>query len=183
MEGRLVSQIGPGLLCYIGVGQQDGADDIAYMCAGVAVGDLIVIILMTTVRLPPKRCMHAGDRCAQAAATVPSPGSVRKLLGMRIWPSEDQARPWHLNVAQLPGSILCVSQFTLFGRLNGNKPDHSRAAPPAAAQQLYNEFLATLRAQHGHDRVSDGVFGAMMQVASVNDGPVTWLLDSADRNK
>lgn len=102
---------------------------------------------------------------------------------MRIWPSEDGTRPWHLNVQQLSGGILCVSQFTLYGRLNGNKPDHSRAAPPAAARQLYNDFLAELRSQYIGEQVQDGVFGAMMNVSSVNDGPVTWLLDSEERFK
>ncbi len=63
----------------------------------------------------------------------------------------------------------------------GNKPDFSQAMPPQAAREAYAALLARLRGGYRPERVLDGVFGAMMQVASVNDGPVTLLLDSQAR--
>ncbi|KAI7835933.1 hypothetical protein COHA_010167, partial [Chlorella ohadii] len=79
--------------------------------------------------------------------------------------------------------VLCVSQFTLFGRLKGaGKPDYSKAMPPQQAREAYAAFLDRLRQQYEADRIQDGVFGAMMQVSLANDGPVTFLLDSADPN-
>ncbi|KDD73399.1 D-Tyr-tRNA(Tyr) deacylase [Helicosporidium sp. ATCC 50920] len=103
---------------------------------------------------------------------------ARKILNARLWPSE--GKPWDKSVAALELEVLCVSQFTLLGRLNGNKPDFSRAMPPAQAREAYEAFLATLRSAYRADRVLDGEFGAAMQVSLVNDGPVTWTLDSAD---
>lgn len=107
--------------------------------------------------------------------------SIRKITGVRLWPSEDGAKPWHRSVQGVGGEILCVSQFTLFGRLSGNKPDYSKAMPPMQAKEMYDGFLTLLRAAHPGDKVQDGVFGAMMNVRSVNDGPVTWHIDSRQR--
>ena len=96
---------------------------------------------------------------------------------MRLWPSEKKA--WDHNVQQQDMELLCVSQFTLYGRLKGNKSDFSKAMGPQAAQEFYSSFLARLRRQaHDPEKIKDGVFGAMMQVELVNDGPVTFILDS-----
>lgn len=106
---------------------------------------------------------------------------IRKILGIRLWPSQDGKKPWHRNVQDVDGSVLCVSQFTLFGRLSGNKPDYSRAQVPSTARDQYHAVLEALGKAYRPERVRDGVFGAMMDVASVNDGPVTWHLDSKER--
>lgn len=67
-----------------------------------------------------------------------------------------------------------VSQFTLFGSLKkGNKPDFHGAAPGDKARQLYDYFVSRIGDLYRKDRVKDGVFGAMMQVGLVNDGPVS----------
>lgn len=76
--------------------------------------------------------------------------------------------------------MLLVSQFTLYGRPKGNSPDFSKAMGPAAAREAYAGFVERVRRGYSPARVGDGVFGAMMDVALVNDGPVTLLLDSAN---
>lgn len=108
---------------------------------------------------------------------------IQKMAKMRLFTHPETNRPWDLSVIDAGGSILCVSQFTLFGRLKGNKPDFSRAKAPQEAKEMYDSFLGKLRRVVGDPgRVQDGKFGAMMDVKLVNDGPVTFTLDSQDRS-
>lgn len=101
-----------------------------------------------------------------------------KVLGMRIF-SDDQGK-MNLSVEQAGGSLLVVSQFTLVGSLRrGRRPSFEGAAPPPVAEELYGRFAGRLE-QSGIP-VGRGVFGADMEVELVNDGPVTILLDSAER--
>jgi D-tyrosyl-tRNA(Tyr) deacylase len=101
-----------------------------------------------------------------------------KLLGLRIFPDEDGKM--NRNLQQAGGSLLIVSQFTLYGDCRkGRRPSFDRAAPPEQAQDLYNYFVES--AKRGPVPVETGVFQAMMQVHIVNDGPVTILMDSAER--
>lgn len=74
--------------------------------------------------------------------------------------------------------LLCVSQFTLCGRLQGNKPDFSKAMPPVQAREFYHSFLDRLRSVYSHDKIQDGLFGAMMEVSLCNDGPVTFTINT-----
>ena len=100
---------------------------------------------------------------------------ARKCLDLRLFPSPGSDR-WDLSVQEIQGEILVVSQFTLYGDCRkGRRPSFDRAAPPALAENLYNDFVARLRASGL--RVETGQFGAMMQVAIDNDGPVTLLLE------
>ena len=103
-----------------------------------------------------------------------------KLLGLRIFPDEDGKM--NRNVQEAGGSLLIVSQFTLHGDCRkGRRPSFDQAAPPEQAQDLYNYFVES--AKRGPVAVETGVFQAMMQVHIVNDGPVTILMDSAQRAK
>ena len=103
-----------------------------------------------------------------------------KLLGLRIFPDEDGKM--NRNVQEAGGSLLIVSQFTLYGDCRkGRRPSFDQAAPPDQAQVLYNYFVES--AKRGQVPVETGVFQAMMQVYIVNDGPVTILIDSAERAK
>jgi len=105
---------------------------------------------------------------------------VEKLLGLRIF--QDEAGKMNLGVRESGGALLIVSQFTLYGDCRkGRRPSFDLAAPPEHAQRLYNYFVDSARC--GPVPVETGVFQAMMRVSLVNDGPVTILLDSADRTR
>ncbi len=98
-----------------------------------------------------------------------------KIRDLRIFP--DEAGKMNRSVTDSQGGVLVVSQFTLSGDArNGRRPSFASAAPPQIARTLYEDVVRELRA--GGLRVETGEFQAMMQVALVNDGPVTILLDS-----
>lgn len=101
---------------------------------------------------------------------------AEKLIGLRIF--ADEAGKMNRSILDVGGEILLVSNFTLHGDCSkGRRPGFDAAAEPATANRLY-EKTAQLITDKGV-RVAKGVFGAHMQVASVNDGPVTFLLDSS----
>ncbi len=103
-----------------------------------------------------------------------------KLLGLRVFSDEDGKM--NRDVREAGGSLLIVSQFTLYGDCRkGRRPSFDQAAPPEQAQGLYNYFVES--AKRGPVPVETGVFQAMMQVHILNDGPVTILIDSAERAK
>ena len=107
---------------------------------------------------------------------------ARKAAALRIFP--DAAGVPNVSLVDAGLAALVVSQFTLLADLRkGNRPGYGEAAPPEQAERLYEEFVVLLRAQldpTGSDpaRVATGRFGAMMDVALVNDGPFTLVLDS-----
>lgn len=101
----------------------------------------------------------------------------KRLLGAKLW-ANDNGGQWRLGVKQKVYEVLCVSQFTLYGTLSKkNQPDYKRAMKADAAEQMYGTFLDMLRNQYQPEKVFDGVFGAMMDVALVNDGPVTLMIE------
>lgn len=103
---------------------------------------------------------------------------VDKLIGLRVF--TDTEGKMNLNVQQAGGALLLVSQFTLYGDCHrGRRPSFDHAAPAEQAEALYNHFVA--RARQGPVPVETGIFQASMLVHLVNDGPVTILIDSADR--
>jgi D-tyrosyl-tRNA(Tyr) deacylase len=105
---------------------------------------------------------------------------VEKLLGLRIFPDEEGKM--NRNVSDAGGSLLIVSQFTLYGDCRrGKRPSFDHAAPPDQAIKLYEHFVQAARG--GSVPVETGVFQASMQIHLVNDGPVTIWMDSADRAK
>ncbi len=102
-----------------------------------------------------------------------------KLTKLRIFP--DEKGVMNLDIISVGGSFLVVSQFTLHASTKkGNRPSYIKAARPETAIPLYNEFVETLATTTGLT-VKTGEFGAMMQVALVNDGPVTIIIDSKER--
>ena len=107
-----------------------------------------------------------------------------KVLKARCF--EDRyGKMWAENVCAAGGKVLFVSQFTLHGSFaKGNKPDLHNAMPPGPAKALYDTFVELARRSwpgDGEENIFDGVFGAKMLVSLVNDGPVTFVLDSRDR--
>ncbi len=102
---------------------------------------------------------------------------ARKVAGLRVF--DDAAGKMNLALADVGGAVLVVSQFTLYGDARkGRRPDFLRAARPEVAEPLVAYFVARLRGEGLH--VETGRFQALMQVALVNDGPVTLWLDTAD---
>ena len=112
---------------------------------------------------------------AQGDTSQEAKALAEKTAGLRIF--EDDAGKMNRSVEEIGGSLLVVSQFTLLGDCRkGRRPGFTDAAPPDLADQLYEEYVAALRSRGVN--VATGVFRADMQVALVNDGPVTMLLDS-----
>jgi D-aminoacyl-tRNA deacylase len=112
----------------------------------------------------------AGDGPADVAYLVD------KLANLRIF--ADEAGKMNRSVLDVGGGVLAVSQFTLYGDVRkGRRPAFTAALEPVAAERLYEDVVAGLRA--AGLQVETGRFGAMMEVALVNDGPVTILLDSS----
>ena len=102
-----------------------------------------------------------------------------KIVRLRIF--NDAEGVMNLSVQDVRGDILLISQFTLFASTRkGNRPSYSRAAGPEVAVPLYEAFTRNLSADLGKP-VQTGAFGADMQVALVNDGPVTIIMDSKNR--
>ena len=131
VDGRVVGEIGPGLLVLLGVGRGDTESD------------------------------------AESLAD--------RAVNLRIF--EDDAGQMNRSVLDVGGALLVVSQFTLYGDARkGRRPSFIDAAPPEEANRLYRHFVA--RARVSGVRVEEGVFRVMMDVALVNHGPVTILLDS-----
>lgn len=136
VKGAVCSQIGTGLLVFVGIGLDDNDEDIEYLAA--------------------------------------------KLVQLRIF--DDAAGVMNLDVRQVEGEMLVVSQFTLQASTRkGNRPSYIKAAPEAVSRPLYERFTARVAEQLGH-RVPTGEFGADMQVALINDGPVTIWVDSKLRD-
>jgi D-tyrosyl-tRNA(Tyr) deacylase len=132
VEDRVIGDIGPGLLVFVGVSKHDTSADVASMAA--------------------------------------------KIRDMRVF-GGDTAKPMDRSIVQSGGSVLVVSQFTLYGDMRkGRRPSFDEAAPPAVARALYEELVRELRASGL--TVQTGEFQAMMHVELVNDGPVTILIDS-----
>ena len=131
VDGRVVGQIGRGLLVLLGVGTGDTESDAESL--------------------------------------------VDKVLNLRIFP--DDAGAMNRSLLDIAGELLVVSQFTLYGDARkGRRPSFIDAAPPEEANRLYRHYVEKARASGL--RVEEGVFRATMDVALVNDGPVTILLDS-----
>lgn len=153
VDGAVVSSIGQGLMVLVGIGADDTEDDTQYVAG----------------KCLRARLFPGGD--------PPPEGSD----SAKNW---DGTKPWDRNVMDIDGEVLFVSQFTLHGYFKGNKPDFHHAMGPTDARKLYSELLTYAREKvyvGNGTRIKDGIFGAKMDVALVNDGPVTLLLDSRER--
>ena len=135
IDGAVRSAIGPGLLVLLGVGHEDGQEDLDWL--------------------------------------------VKKVAGLRIF--NDEAGVMNRSVVEVGGEALVVSQFTLMASTRkGNRPSYVGAAGHGKAIPLYEAFCTALSAALGRP-VGTGEFGADMQVALVNDGPVTICIDTKNR--
>lgn len=129
------SEIGPGLLVFVGIEESDDQNDIDWLCS--------------------------------------------KIVQLRIF--SDSNDIMNLSVLDTHGSIMVISQFTLHAKTKkGNRPSYIRAAQPNIAIPVYNSFIHRLSVMLGKE-VATGEFGAMMQVELVNDGPVTIIIDTKEK--
>ncbi|MGB2869204.1 MAG: D-aminoacyl-tRNA deacylase [Bacteroidota bacterium] len=126
-----------------------------------SIGHGLLILLGVKAGDTVENAEYLADRCA-----------ALRIFG-------DTAGKMNLSVRDVGGSVMVVSQFTLYGDTRkGNRPSYTEAAPPGDAERLYNDFVRFLRRSLGDAKVETGVFRAMMDVEIVNDGPVTVLVES-----
>lgn len=103
----------------------------------------------------------------------------KKITNLRIF--EDEEGVMNRSLLDINGELLLISQFTLHASTKkGNRPSYSKAAKPAVAVPLYEQFIEQLTTDLGK-RIQTGEFGADMKVSLLNDGPVTIIIDSKDR--
>lgn len=104
---------------------------------------------------------------------------ANKIVNLRIF--DDQNGVMNVNLNDIKGELLLVSQFTLHASTKkGNRPSYIKAARPEIAIPLYEEFINTIQ-ELTTSSIKTGVFGANMQVALINDGPVTIIIDTKDK--
>jgi len=139
-----------------------------------------------SVTVDGKQVGHIGAGLLVLLGVAPDDGPedtafmVRKLSGLRIFGDADGLM--NRSVADIKGSFLVVSQFTLYGDVaRGNRPSFTGAAPGPYADEIYRDVCTGLRSR-GFD-VQNGVFGAHMEVGLVNDGPVTIIIETDTRKK
>lgn len=100
-----------------------------------------------------------------------------KCSNLRIF--QDENEKMNLSLKDIDGEALIISQFTLYGDAQkGNRPSFIEAARPEIAIPLYEKFINRIKENLGENKVKSGIFGAMMQVKIINDGPVTIIIDS-----
>ena len=102
---------------------------------------------------------------------------AEKCVNLRI--CEDENEKMNLSIKDIDGEILLISQFTLYGNASkGNRPGFTDSAKPEEAIPLYEKFILYLKELLGESKIKTGMFGEMMEVKIINDGPVTIIIDS-----
>ena len=107
---------------------------------------------------------------------------VAKTVNLRVFRAEDGSSGFDRSLADISGGVLLISQFTLYANTRkGRRPGFTEAAAPDVAQPLFNRVIQSFEMLGV--KVETGIFGAMMLVELVNDGPATFIIDSSDRHQ
>jgi D-tyrosyl-tRNA(Tyr) deacylase len=126
------------------------------------IGKGLVILLGVKTGDTIENCRFVADKCCN----------------LRIF--QDENDKMNLSIKDVSGEILVISQFTLYGETaKGNRPGFTKAARPEEAIPLYEYFISRVKENIGADKVKTGIFGAMMSVKIINDGPVTVMVESS----
>jgi D-tyrosyl-tRNA(Tyr) deacylase len=129
-------------------------------------------------RIGPGICLFIGIEKGDTEKDVRSVG--KKIVNLRIF--SDEKGKMNCSLADIGGEVLAVSQFTLAGSLKkGRRPSFDNAEQPQRAEALFNDFVQVIR--NSGISVKTGVFGALMSVRLINDGPVTFCIQSKDFSK
>lgn len=136
IEGKVKSAIGKGFMILVGIGDDDGQEDIEYL--------------------------------------------TKKIVNLRVF--DDEEGVMNRSILDVNGEILLISQFTLMASTKkGNRPSYIRAARPEISVPLYETMIKSIEAAMGKE-IGTGEFGADMKVELLNDGPVTIIIDSKQRD-
>lgn len=136
IEGKVKSAIGKGFMILVGIGNDDGQEDIEYL--------------------------------------------TKKIVNLRVF--DDEEGVMNRSILDINGDILLISQFTLMASTKkGNRPSYIRAARPEVSVPLYEAMIKSIEAALGKE-IGTGEFGADMKVELLNDGPVTIIIDSKQRD-
>lgn len=101
---------------------------------------------------------------------------AKKCCSIRI--IEDENQKMNLSLKEIDGEMLIISQFTIYGNAQkGNRPSFIEAEEPITAEEFYNKFISECKNILGNEKVKTGIFRAMMNVSSINSGPVTIIVD------
>jgi len=145
----------------------EGGVEIASDNYSQSIGKGMVILLGIKTGDSEKEVNYLADKCSS----------------LRIFPPPDELagsdEKMNYSIKDIKGEVLVISQFTLYGDASkGNRPGFTDAARPEEAVPLYEKFVGRMKQNIGNDKVKTGIFGAMMDVKIINDGPVTIIIDS-----
>jgi len=132
------------------------------------IGEGMVILLGIKSDDEENDLLFVADKCSNL-----------RIFSQRDASAEDENEKMNLSLKDINGEVLIISQFTLYGDAQkGNRPSFIEAAKPEIAIPLYEKFISRMKSNLGEEKIKTGIFGAMMQVKIINDGPVTILVES-----
>ena len=135
------------------------------------IGKGIVILLGIKSDDEENDLLFVADKCSNL-----------RIFSQRDASAEDENEKMNLSLKDINGEVLIISQFTLYGDTQkGNRPSFIESAKPEFAIPLYEIFISRMKSNLGEEKIKTGIFGAMMQVKIINDGPVTILVESKQK--
>lgn len=169
VDGKEISRIGKGILVLLGITQGDNPELVKKYVAKL-------LKLRIWPEIPKQKAIDGKVKEEN------NNGDAQEEV--KIEEGKEKTKPlktWDSNAVDNGYQIMVVSQFTLYGIMKANKPDFHKALNPEEAVKLYDSFVELLKKSYRPDMIQSGQFGAYMNVHLVNDGPVTLILDSNEK--